>query len=70
MSSKQWAPPREEKMDDWRGKTDDRGRSTEGRLDVDFVHKAGEGDALSDVFFAGEPGDGSFDAEAEAAVRH
>ena len=44
-------------------------RDDKGGLDIDFVHKSWEGDALSDVLFAGEPGDGTFDAEAEAAVR-
>ena len=39
-------------------------------LDIDFVHHSREGDALSDVLLACEPGDGAFDAEAEAAVRY
>jgi len=32
-------------------------------LDVDLVHHSGEGDALAAVLFAGDPGDGSLDAE-------
>ncbi len=40
------------------------------RLDVNFVHHSWEGYALPDVLLAGQPGDGSFDAESEAAVRH
>jgi len=37
-------------------------------LDIYLVHHSWEGDALSDVFFAGEPGDGSFDATAKALL--
>jgi len=39
-------------------------------LDINFVHQSWECDALADILFAGEPGDGSFDAEAKAAMRH
>ena len=38
-------------------------------LDVDLVHEALEGDALADVFFAGDPGDGSLDAEVAHGCR-
>jgi len=37
-------------------------------LGVDSVHHSWEWDALPDMFFAGEPGDGSCYAEAESAV--
>ena len=37
-------------------------------LDVHFVHHSREGDALTDVFFTGDPADGSFDAQAEPAM--
>jgi len=33
------------------------------RSDMDLVHHPGEGDALADVLFSGDPGDGSLDAE-------
>jgi len=39
-------------------------------LNIDLVYQAWESDALSDVLFGGEPGDGPFDSESEAAVRH
>jgi len=38
-------------------------------LNIDFVRHSWEWDALADVLFAGDPSDGSFDAESEAAVR-
>ena len=40
------------------------------RLYINLVHHSRECDALSDVLFGGEPGDGTFYAEPEAAVRH
>ena len=36
-------------------------------LDIYFVHHSWECDALSDVLFSGQPGDGSFYAEPEYA---
>jgi hypothetical protein len=39
-------------------------------LNIDFIHHSWEGDALADVLLGGQPGDCSFDAETEAAVRH
>ena len=41
-----------------------------GDLNVYLVHHSGKRDALTDVLLAGEPDDGPFDAEPEAAVRH
>jgi len=35
-------------------------------LDIHFVHHSWKWNTLSDVLFAGEPGDGSFDATAKA----
>ena len=37
--------------------------------DINLVHHPGERDAPADVALADQPGDGSLDAEAEAAVR-
>jgi uncharacterized protein YfiM (DUF2279 family) len=36
-------------------------------LNIYFVHQSWEGDALADVPFASEPGDGPFHAETESA---
>ncbi len=48
----------------------DPGRDGEGALRIDAIEHPWEGDHFADVLGSANPGDGAFQAQAEARVRH